>query len=124
LLGAGGTALAMAGAAALGRTAGLWPLASLPPARAEGIGAVAAGLDMASYRHSVLVAAAIGGLAALAAVGLGAAIAALAAAAIAAAGTAALARREIGGQTGDVCGAATLIAELASLTALLAAASP
>jgi adenosylcobinamide-GDP ribazoletransferase len=123
-LGAGGTALAMAGAAALGRTAGLWPLASLAPARADGIGAVAAGLDSGSYRTSALVAAAIGGLGALAAVGLGGAIAALAVAAIAAAGMAALARRQIGGQTGDVCGAATLVAELAVLTALLAAASP
>jgi adenosylcobinamide-GDP ribazoletransferase len=44
-----------------------------------------------------------------------------AAAFAAAGGMAWLARRQIGGQTGDVCGAATLLAELAALLVGLAA---
>ena len=58
----------------------------------------------------------------LAVAATGAVLAALAtlAAFTAAFGMARLAERQIGGQTGDVCGAATLLAELAFLTLALA----
>ena len=111
---------AIVAAAALARVAGLWPLAALPPARADGIGAVAAPLGRPAWTRGALVAIAVAFAAGLPVAGFaGAALAPLGGLGVAVL-VARLAERQIGGQTGDVCGAATILAELAVLTALLA----
>jgi adenosylcobinamide-GDP ribazoletransferase len=99
---------ALAAAAALGRAVMGPALRWTPPARRDGLGA-GAGRPAAA---PALAAAALGAALALA---LGAPPAALAAAALAALAVVALARRLIGGQTGDVLGAAALLAEIAAL---------
>jgi adenosylcobinamide-GDP ribazoletransferase len=109
--------LILSGAAA--RAAALAPLTLLPPARADGAGAsagrfeaknlIAAGLSVA------VIALALGFLA----LGVGRAVLAGLCAGAAAWAVSALARRQIGGQTGDVAGAAEQTAEIASLCALL-----
>lgn len=113
------TALLLLAAAALARILGLWPLHALSPARSDGAGASTGGLAFESWRSGAL----IGGLLALAAgligVGLVATLLAVAAAAAAAWATTRMADRQIGGYTGDVCGAATILAETAFLTAAL-----
>jgi adenosylcobinamide-GDP ribazoletransferase len=105
--------------AALSRAAALTPLALLPPARAEGSGAAAGRLDsnaLAAAWGSALVIALGLGL-----VALGVAHALLAAL-MSGAGAwlmVALARRAIGGQTGDVAGAAQQCGEIAAWCGLL-----
>lgn len=102
------------------RLAMLVVLDLLPPARADGLGqrvAVPAHGPPKAWAPGaivlVVVAAAIGP----------AALAALAAAAVAAALVARIARRRIGGQTGDVLGAAQVVAEVACLLAFAASAA-
>ena len=105
--------------AALSRAAALTPLALLPPARADGAGAAAGLLDsnaLAAAWGSALVIALVLGL-----VALGVAHALLAAFMSAAGALAmvAMARRAIGGQTGDVAGAAQQCGEIAAWCGLL-----
>lgn len=89
----------------------------LPPARPEGLGAGAArGLDRRRAWAAVL----IGAGSALALVGAPAALAAVLAAALAAAAVGSLAWLRLRGQTGDVLGAAQVVAETAALLALVA----
>lgn len=88
----------------------------LPPARAAGIGAEAGRPQL----RTVVVAAVIGGLIALVALGPATAVLAAALAALGAAALALLARQQIGGHTGDVCGAAQQTAEVAALLAVVA----
>lgn len=88
----------------------------LPAARADGLGA-AAGVPA---QNDVIVGLVIAGIAALALLGFGAAVVALAFGALAAAGVALLARRQIGGFTGDVLGAVQQATEIAILLALVA----
>jgi adenosylcobinamide-GDP ribazoletransferase len=112
-------ALSLTLVAALSRAAALTPLALLPPARADGAGAAAGRLDsnaLAAAWGSALVIALVLGLVAL---GLAHA---LLAALISGAGAlimVALARRAIGGQTGDVAGAAQQCGEVAAWCGLL-----
>jgi len=115
---AGAAALVLAGA--LARGAALAPLAWLAPARADGAGASAGALGLGAMRP-------VAATLAVLAVGLGlvelGVVRALFAGVVAAAATRlfiAVARAHIGGQTGDVCGAAAAIAEAAALVALLA----
>ena len=109
---------ALIGAAALSRAGMAGAMASLPAARTDGLSA-------ASGRPRPLTGALAGALA-LAAAGLaaGAAAAFLAALGVAIAATAAsaLARRRLGGQTGDVLGAVQQVCEVAALAVLVAAA--
>jgi len=120
--GSWGAGAAMIGAAAFSRIAGTWPLAVLSPARPSGLGAVGAAMDRASWRKGAAIGFVIAALAGiLVAPVAGALIAPIAAFACVCAVTA-LARRQIGGQTGDVCGAATILAELSLLLVLLASA--
>ena len=105
--------------AALSRAATLTPLALLPSARADGAGAAAGQLDsnaLAAAWGSALVIALVLGL-----VALGVAHALLAAFMSAAGALAmvAMARRAIGGQTGDVAGAAQQCGEIAAWCGLL-----
>jgi adenosylcobinamide-GDP ribazoletransferase len=105
--------------AALSRAAALTPLALLPPARADGAGAAAGRLDsnaLAAACGSALVIAVALGLAAL-----GVTLTLLAALLCGAGALlmVALARRAIGGQTGDVAGAAQQCGEIAAWCGLL-----
>lgn len=101
------------GAAAASRAAALIPIACLSPARAEGAGFSASRPD----RIAVGAAACLGAALALTP-GLSGAqwprlVAAMTAAAAAGLAVAAIAKREIGGQTGDVAGAAQQMSEIA-----------
>ena len=87
---------------------------ALPPARADGL---SHGVGVPSGRV-VLAAAALGALA-LAPFGWAGLLAALAAGAAVLA-LARIAEAKVGGQTGDVCGAAQQVAEIAALTVLTA----
>jgi adenosylcobinamide-GDP ribazoletransferase len=109
-------AAALIAAAALSRAMLPGVLHSLPPARAAGMGAEAGRPPM----QTVAVAVGIGGLIALVAVGAVTALLAVALAVLGAALVALLARRQIGGHTGDVCGAAQQTAEVAALLAIVA----
>jgi adenosylcobinamide-GDP ribazoletransferase len=116
-------ALALAvliGAAALSRTASLMPLALLPPARKNGAGFSTGKPE----RAALAIAACLAAVFALAPVVAGAHLARSAAGIAAATGAAyssfLLARKHIGGQTGDVAGAAQQLAEIAYYLALAA----
>ena len=97
---------------ALSRAAMLPVLGLLPPARADGLGhGVGRG-----QRVALALGGGIAGLGALLALSLPHALTAMAAAAAVALLMAALARRRIGGQTGDVCGATCVVTECVLLT--------
>ena len=110
-------ALILAGAAA--RTGALAPLALLDPARADGAGAGSAGLGVRALAPAAVGLVAVAVVTGLAALDVVRAMFACVCAAGAVGGLVALARRQIGGQTGDVCGAAAALAEAATLIALL-----
>jgi adenosylcobinamide-GDP ribazoletransferase len=109
-------AAAIIAAAALSRAPLPAIMRWLPPARAAGMGAEAGRPRV----QAVVAAAVIGGLIALIMLGPATALLATALAAIGAAAVALLARRQIGGHTGDVCGAAQQTAEVAALLAVVA----
>jgi adenosylcobinamide-GDP ribazoletransferase len=105
--------------AALSRAAALTPLALLPPARADGAGAAAGQLDssaLAAACCSALVIALVIGLVVL---GLAHALIAALMSGAGALFMVTLARRAIGGQTGDVAGAAQQCSEIAAWCGLL-----
>lgn len=115
VIGAHGLALAAAtllGAGAVSRGAALIPLALLSPARTEGVGFSAA----SPARGALVLAASLCALLGAAPLLAGAAPSRWGIALLACAGAgvavSALARRQIGGQTGDVAGAAQQIAEI------------
>jgi len=110
-------ALILAGAAA--RLGALVPLAALEPARKDGLGASAGRLAPAILIAAAAATAAVALVVGLAALGVGRALLAAALAAAAAGGIATLAQRRLGGQTGDVAGAAEQAAEVAALVGLL-----
>lgn len=116
---AGFAAAALILAGASGRAGALAPLALLHPARTDGAGAGSGGLGaraLAPVAAGLTMVAVLTGIAALDVVR---ALFACVCAAGAVGGLVALARRQIGGQTGDVCGAAAALAETATLIALL-----
>jgi adenosylcobinamide-GDP ribazoletransferase len=110
-------ALIMVGA--LSRAGALTPLAALDPARDDGAGAAAGRLDLAPFAASCGVALVVAIVAGLVATGLGRAFMAVAAGATGAAAMTILAARQIGGQTGDVAGAAQQWAEIGAWCGLL-----
>jgi adenosylcobinamide-GDP ribazoletransferase len=101
------------------RSGALTPLAWLPPARLDGAGASAGRLDSAHLVAATLSAVAVAFVTGLWSLGVIRALFACALAAGSARGLCALARRQIGGQTGDVAGAAQQLAEIACLCGLL-----
>lgn len=111
-------------AAALSRVAALAPMVLLPPARSDGLSAAAG----RPGRASLILAGLLGLLLALAALALGLGPGGVAAMVVlctlAALGVTALARRRLGGQTGDVIGACQQAAEIAALLGLVAALAP
>jgi adenosylcobinamide-GDP ribazoletransferase len=111
-------ALALVGAAALARPLALAPLRLLPPARADGVGRAAIpGL------RALAIGAGLGAATMVATAGALPGLGAVAVALLAVAAVCGLARRQIGGVTGDVCGATAALAEIAALGALAAAAA-
>ena len=106
-------------AAAVSRAAGLMPLAALDPARSDGVGAAAGRLEPESLAAAGGVALALALALGLAATGVGRGLAGLLGAALGAGAMTALAKHEIGGQTGDVAGAAQQWAEIAAWCGLL-----
>jgi adenosylcobinamide-GDP ribazoletransferase len=114
-----GAAGALIVVSAVSRAGALAPLALLEPARSDGAGAGAGRLKArafaAAWGAAIVIAVALG----LIAVGLGRAFAAVIAGAIGAAAMTALAQRRIGGQTGDVAGAAQQWSEIAAWCGLL-----
>jgi adenosylcobinamide-GDP ribazoletransferase len=111
--------LSLIAVAALSRAGALTPLALLGSARADGAGAAAGRLEpealAAAWGSALVVALAVG----LISLGLAHALAAALASGAGALAMVALARRAIGGQTGDVAGAAQQLAEIAAWCALL-----
>jgi adenosylcobinamide-GDP ribazoletransferase len=105
--------------AALSRAAALTPLGLLPPARTDGAGAAVGRLDssalVAAWGSGLVIAIALG----LAALGLAHALLAALMSGAGALAMVALARRAIGGQTGDVAGAAQQFGEIAAWCGLL-----
>jgi adenosylcobinamide-GDP ribazoletransferase len=117
-----GLATAVAGlvlAGAASRAAMLLPLALLAPARTDGLGAgvgrLEAGGALAAGATALVLAVMLG----LSVLGFARALLALALALATAWTMTAIARRQIGGQTGDVAGAAQQLAEIACLCGLL-----
>ena len=112
-------ALSLTLVAALSRAGALTPLALLPPARADGAGAAAGRLDSnalaAAWGSALLIAVALG----LVALGLAHALLAALMSGAGALLMVALARDAIGGQTGDVAGAAQQCGEIAAWCGLL-----
>jgi adenosylcobinamide-GDP ribazoletransferase len=110
--------------AALSRAGALTPLALLPPARADGAGAAAGRLDpsalAAAWGSALVIALALG----LVSLGLAHALLATLASVAGASFMVALARRAIGGQTGDVAGAAQQFGEIAAWCGLLIGHAP
>ena len=111
---------ALLGAAALSRALALLPLATLPPARADGLGHAVGRPSRAAFGACFGSAGALG-LAVPLAGGLDLPHAALAccAAAAAAAAVTRLAARQLGGHTGDIGGASQQAAEVAYLLGFL-----
>lgn len=102
-------------AGAVSRSTGLLPLVLLPPARAVGAGFAATRPNAEALRIAAVLALVCACLPLLTGVSLPRIIAACIAAALGAYGITALARRQIGGHTGDVAGAAQQAAEIAML---------
>jgi adenosylcobinamide-GDP ribazoletransferase len=112
-------ALSLIVVAALSRAGALTPLALLDAARSDGAGAAAGRLEpgalAAAWCSALIIALALG----LVSLGLAHALVAALASGGAALAMVALARRAIGGQTGDVAGAAQQLAEIAAWCGLL-----
>jgi adenosylcobinamide-GDP ribazoletransferase len=115
--------LAMIAAGAISRCACLAPLVLLPPARTDGAGQSASFLTRYEARPAFLLALAFAFLPTLGGASLGACLKAALLAGLLVWGLCRLARKQIGGQTGDVAGAAQQAAEIAVLLVFAAAAS-
>ena len=122
--GAGRAAAALVLAGAAARLGALVPLTALAPARSDGLGASAGRLALPVFLGAAATTAAVALVVGLADLGIVRALFAAALAAAAAAGIAVLAQRRLGGQTGDVAGAAQQAAEIAALAGLLIGAGP
>ena len=124
-LGHGYAAAAFVLCGALARLGALAPLALLPPARADGAGASAsAGVSSRHLAEAAMTSLVLSIALGTASLGLEAALFALVVGLGAAMGVVSLARRQIGGQTGDVAGAAAAAAEMGAWTALLIGFAP
>lgn len=119
----GRAALVLAAAGAVSRAACLAPLILLPPARSEGSGQAAGVLSAMEARPAFGLASALAALPWLGGFAFAACLAATALAAGAVRALCALARAQIGGQTGDVAGAAQQIAEISVLLVFAGAAA-
>jgi adenosylcobinamide-GDP ribazoletransferase len=119
-IGADLAALALVGAAGLSRVAGLVPLMLLPAARTDGAAYAAARPSTNAFAWAMAGALIAALLPILAGASLAHCIWGFLLAGLAGWIVAELSRRQIGGQTGDVAGAAQQVAEIAYFCALLA----
>jgi len=108
------------GAAALSRAASLMPLALLPPARENGAGFAAGKPERAALAIAICLAVVFALAPVMAGAYLARSLAGIAAATGAAYAIVLLARKQIGGQTGDVAGAAQQLSEIAYYLAFAA----
>ena len=113
--------LALLAGAVISRVSSLTPLALLPPARAEGAGHTAGAPDSDALRVAIVGAILCAALPLLGGAGAGATVFAAIVAAGAAFFVTSRARQKIGGQTGDVAGAAQQLAEIGYLVVMSAA---
>ena len=113
-------ATAIVAAAALSRTLTLLPIILLDPARPDGAGHAATKPQGPQLLSAAVLAALLGCAPVLAGLDLAHLLMAIVAATVAAYAMTRLALRAIGGQTGDVAGAAQQLAEIAFLCALVA----
>ncbi|MCB1539332.1 MAG: adenosylcobinamide-GDP ribazoletransferase [Rhodoblastus sp.] len=113
--------LALLTAAVVSRVASLAPLALLPPARAEGAGHSAGSPDSDALRVAIVGAILCAALPLLGGAGAGSTVFAAIVAAGATFFVTSRARQKIGGQTGDVAGAAQQLAEVGYLVVMSAA---
>lgn len=111
----GRAALVLIATGAVSRLACLAPLLLLPPARSDGAGRTASVLTRDEARPAFALALAFAALPWLGGFSFAACLAALMLAGLTTVGICALARAQIGGQTGDVAGAAQQIAEISIL---------
>ena len=117
--GVAGACAASIAAAAASRGFGLLPLAALGPARHDGVSHAAGRMPGWAFLTSCALATVIGtSMPIMAGTGSRAALIAILLSAASAAGTTLVAQRQIGGQTGDVAGAAQQVSELAFLLGL------
>lgn len=115
-----GAAAVLLAASAVSRPLALVPLALLPPARDDGLGRGVGVLDRGALAICFGVGVGFGiVLPVLGGIGLGHAATACLLAPLASAGVTSLARRQIGGHTGDIAGASQQVAEAAYLGGLL-----
>ncbi len=112
--------LALLGASSLSRVVGLYPLVRLPPARTDGAGSSASAPLPSAMRIALLIGVAFALAPALGAASRAQSVVSVLAAVAAVLGVTELARRQIGGYTGDVLGAAQQAAEIALLAVLSA----
>ena len=109
---------ALLAGAAVSRTAGLLPILRLPPARSDGLGAGVASFDRDAVRQASIVAA----ITLLLPLAAGASVSRVAVATVVATAAAyalvRLARLKIGGQTGDIAGAAQQVSEIGFLVVM------
>ncbi|MHA6298074.1 adenosylcobinamide-GDP ribazoletransferase [Devosia sp. CAU 1758] len=102
-----------------GRSGALWVAVALPPARADGASASAGALPVSRFAVGAALAALLVLVIGAPASSLVGAIIALLAVALVVVGWAALCQRLVGGQTGDLIGAAAGVGEISALTVLL-----
>ncbi|MBE7733619.1 adenosylcobinamide-GDP ribazoletransferase [Devosia faecipullorum] len=102
-----------------GRSGGLWVALALPPARKDGASAAAGTLPTSRFWVGAALASLLALLIGGPASSLLAIVAALVAVMLVALGWSALCRRLVGGQTGDLIGAAGALGEIAALALLL-----
>ena len=121
LIGSGALAAAcgLIAATATARLAGLWMVAALPFARADGLSRSAGVPSVESRRTALVLALVIAALTIIPTFGPLSLAAALILGIAAFFGIVRLARAQFGGQTGDVAGTATLLVEIAFLLGLL-----
>ena len=118
--GVGAAVVGLVTAAAASRGLGLMPMALLASARADGLGHAAGRLPAPVFPTAATLATAVAlGAPALAGFGTARSALALVLSAMAAAGMTEIARRQIGGYTGDVAGACQQLCEAALLVGLL-----
>ncbi len=107
------------GANIAGRSAGLWVARALPPARSDGAAASAGGLTAWQFGVGAAFAGVLTFIFGAPASSLAGVVLALFVAALVVAGWVALCKRLVGGQTGDLIGAAGGLSEVSVLTVLL-----
>lgn len=121
--GAMATALVMIASGGLSRVVALWLAVALPPAHSDGAAFATGAPDMRRFTLTAIIAIALAGLLVAPALGMPPFIAGLAGSLMAGHAGGRLAKRHLGGQTGDIAGATQQAAEISFLLALVVVAA-